>query len=236
MLAGAGRGLRVRFGESSLIRIFRTLEGRVESAILSELGPGDVFYDVGANVGWFSLLAARAVGPGGRVLAFEPSFANAALVQENAAVNRLDNVTVVCAALTDADGWLTFLDKGNLQGRLDKDDFAAQAEFRAGRNLKIQARVPVPVARLDSWLEQTGEPPPGLVKIDVEGAELGVLRGMAETLRSAGPTLVIELHRTQREVADFLDEAGYEHTPIEHPGRATRDVPPLCHILARPAP
>lgn len=235
VLSGAGRGLRVRFGESSLIRAFRTLEGRVETAILSELEGGATFYDVGANIGWYSLLAARAVGPAGRVLAFEPSFANAALTQANAAVNRLANVTVMCAALTDTDGWLTFLDKGNLQGRLDKDDFDAQGEFRAQRNQRVLARVPVPVARLDSWLEQTGEPPPDVVKIDVEGAELGVLRGMVRTLESAGPTLVVEMHRTQREVADFLDGAGYEHAPIEYPDRPTRDTPPLTHVLARPA-
>jgi FkbM family methyltransferase len=234
VLNGTGRGLRVQFGESTLARAFKTVEGRVETAIIGELADGKVFYDVGANIGWYSLLAARVVGPGGRVLAFEPSLSNASLAQHNASVNRFANVTVVCAALTDEDGWLTFLDKGNLQGRLDKDDFEAQAEFRAKRDQRVLGRSPVPVARLDSWLEQTGQPVPDVVKIEVEGAELGVLRGMARTIAASGPTLVIELHRTSQAVADFLDAAGYEHAPIEFAG-PTREAPPLVHVLARPA-
>src|SRR5436305_5767221 len=111
VLSGTGRGLPVRFGESTLIRAFKTVEGRVETAIVAELAGGKVFYDIGANIGWYSLLAARAVGPEGRVLAFEPSLLNASLAQHNAAVNHFANVTVACAALTDHDGWLTFLDQ-----------------------------------------------------------------------------------------------------------------------------
>jgi FkbM family methyltransferase len=234
VLKGNGRGLRVRFGESALTRAVATVEGRVENAILDQLHGGGVFYDVGANVGWYSLLAARAVGSGGHVVAFEPSLSNAELVRRNAATNGFANVTVVCAALTDEDGWLTFLDKGNLQGRLDKDDFDAQARRRAKRDQKVKGQVPVPVAKLDSWLAETGQPAPGVVKIDVEGAELGVLRGMADTLRAHSPTLVIELHGTRDEVADFLDDAGYGHAPIEL-DVPTREAPPWAHLLARPA-
>ena len=234
MLSGSGRGLRVRFGESTLIRAFKTVEGRVEKAILGELGPGRVFYDVGANIGWYSLLAARAVGPvrpgaGLRALADQRRSGRAQRRGQ-----RPRNVTVVCAGLTDEDGWLTFLDKGNLQGRLDKDDFDAQAQWRAKRDQRVHGRTPVPVAKLDTWLEQTGEPAPDVVKIDVEGAELGVLRGMSGTLARSGPTLVIELHRTNAEVADFLDSVGYEHATIEF-AVPTREAPPLAHVLARPA-
>jgi FkbM family methyltransferase len=235
VLSGRGRGLRVRFGESLLTRALKTVEGRVEEAILGNLGRGQVFHDIGANIGWYSLLAARAVGPEGRVLAFEPSLSNASLAEHNAAVNHFGNITVVCAGLTDEDGWMTFLDKGNLEGRLDKDDFDAQAKRRASRDQRIVGRTPVPVARLDSWLEQTGEPAPDLVKIDVEGAEVGVLRGMAATLERRRPTVVIELHGTNAGVADFLDSVGYEHRAIES-GQPTREAPPQAHVLARPAP
>lgn len=234
VLSGTGRGLRVRFGDSTLIRAVKTVEGRVETAILGELAPGRVFYDIGANIGWYSLLAARVVGPEGRVVAFEPSLENASLAARNAAVNRFANVTVVCAALTDEDGWMTFLDKGTLQGRLDKDDSASQAEFRARRDQRIRGRIPVPVARLDTWLAQTGEQPPDVVKLDVEGAELGVLRGMRATIEASSPTLVIELHRTNEVVADYLDAVGYEHTPIDA-DVPTREAPPLSHIIARPS-
>jgi len=234
VLGGNGHGLRVRFGESALTRAVSTLERDVEETILAHLHAGDVFYDVGANIGWYSMLAARAVGPSGGVLAFEPSVLNAAYVQQNAAVNHFANVTVICAALTDRDGWVSFLDKGNMQSRLDKDDFDAQAERRARKDQKVKGNRPVPATTLDSWLAQTGQPPPTLVKIDVEGGELGALRGMAQTLEQHGPTLVIELHNTALVVADFLDTVGYRHAPIEV-DVPTRHAPGQAHVLARPA-
>jgi FkbM family methyltransferase len=233
VLRGNGRGLRVRFDESALTRAVSTIEGHVEEAFLANLHPGEVVFDIGANIGWYSLLAARAVGPSGRVLAFEPSLANAALVQRNAASNHFANVSVIPAALTDQDGWMTFLDKGNLQGRLDKDDFDAQTQRRATRDQKVKGTSLVPVSRLDSWLEQTGQPAPGLVKMDVEGSEVGVLRGMTQTLKDSAPTLIIELHGTNAQVADLLDAAGYRHAPIEV-GTTTREAPYWAHVLARP--
>ena len=74
---------------------------------------------------------------------------------------------------------------------------------------------------------------PDVVKIDVEGAEVGVLRGMAHTLEHARPTLIVELHGTREEVAEALDRAGYEHRAIEG-GAPTREAPWWAHILARP--
>ncbi|MCW2969034.1 MAG: FkbM family methyltransferase [Solirubrobacterales bacterium] len=233
VLRGNGRGLRVRVG-GSIMRVAGRGEPQVEQAYLELLRPGDVVYDVGANIGWYSLLAARVVGPAGRVLAFEPSLENALFAQQNAAVNGLDNITVVPAALTDRDGWMTFLQGGSVEGRLEKDDSAAQAERRASRNMRFEGRTQVPVTTLDSWLAQTGEPPPSVVKIDVEGAEVGVLRGMEQTLRGAGPTLIIELHGTRDEVADQLDHSGYEHFTIER-DVPTRQAPWWAHVLARPS-
>jgi hypothetical protein len=61
-----------------------------------------------------------------------------------------------------------------------------------------------------------------------------VLQGMLETLRSAKPVLIVELHGTREEVADFLDGVGYEHSPIEV-DVATRQAPWWVHLLARPA-
>jgi FkbM family methyltransferase len=232
ILGGAGRGLRVRFGESALTRAVARVEPQVEDTLLSLLRPGGVFYDVGANVGWYSLLAARAVGSAGRVVAFEPSVSNAALLQENIAANRFANVTTIAAAVTDRSGWATFLYGGSLEGRLDKDDCEAQSQRRAARKTPKRSSV-VPIVALDSWIAETGQAPPSVVKIDVEGAEVGALRGMAGTLLSAKPALLIELHNTRAEVADLLDEIGYEHAPIESDA-PTREGPWWAHVLARP--
>jgi FkbM family methyltransferase len=232
VVRGPGRGLRVCVGESNLSRVFGGGEPLVEKAFLELLQPGDVVFDIGANIGWFSILAARRVGAG-QVLAFEPEVENAALTQRNADRNRLANVTVVAAAVTDRDGWARFLSKSSLKGRLDKDDDATQAARRAAHEQRVKRTVPVPVLSLDRWLEQTQEAAPQLIKIDVEGAEIGALRGMQETLRSAKPTLIIELHGTRDAVLDLLDSFDYEHSAIEV-DTPTREAPNWVHVLARP--
>lgn len=232
VLRGRGRGLRVRVGDS-IMRVAGRGEPEVEKAMLDLISPGDVVYDVGANIGWYSLLAARAVGPAGSVLAFEPGLENALFAQQNAELNGLSNVTVIPAALTDEDGWMSFLQRGSLEGRLEKDDSDAQAARRARGTFAVTGRTLVPIARLDTWLAESGQRPPHVVKIDVEGAEVGVLRGMEQTLRSQGPTLIIELHGTREEVLDELDGVGYEHRAIEYDG-PTRQAPWWAHVLARP--
>ncbi len=200
-----------------MLRLISTIEGEVESALLGLLRPGETVYDVGANIGWFTLLAARQVGPSGRVVAFEPSLANAAYCKSNAAGNGLGNITVIPAAVGDRDGWASFADDTSLKGRLSDE---------GGDE--------VPILSLDTWLSETGQAPPQVIKMDIEGAECAALRGMGETLRTRRPTLIIELHGTNAEVADLLDAAGYEHRPIDH-GGSTRNAPWWVHVLATPA-
>jgi len=217
VLFGNGRGLKVRTGPSTLMRLVSSVEKEVESVLLDQVIPGQTVYDVGANIGWFSLLAARKVGPSGRVVAFEPSIANASFATKNAVSNGFDDLLVVPAAVSDEDGWATFSNETSLKGKLS-----------------ASGGVRVPVLSLDHWIAQTGERPPQVVKIDVEGAEGSALRGMRETLREHRPTLIIELHDTGGEVADFLDDVGYSHQPIDH-GAPTREAPWWVHVLATPA-
>jgi FkbM family methyltransferase len=193
------------------MRIVSSVEPEVERVFLDAIGPEDVVFDVGANIGWFSLLAARKARS---VVAFEPNVSNAAVARRNAARNGFENMTVVAGAVGDRDGWATFDDSTSLKGNLSD----------AGSTL-------VPVVRLDSWLES--REPPSVMKIDVEGAEGAVLGGMRDTLRSARPTLIIELHGTNSEVADLLEDAGYGHAPIDHLA-PTRDAPWWVHVLAKP--
>jgi FkbM family methyltransferase len=233
ILRGNARGLRISFGESSLSRTVRRSESQVEDKLLELVQPGDVVYDLGANIGWYSLLAGRRVGPAGKVVAFEPFIENAAYLERNAARNGLANVVVVPAAVGDEDGWAMFLAHGSLQGRLDKRGNDAPAKGRTGRDLDSRRRIPVPVLALDTWIAQAEQAPPSLVKIDIEGAEIRALRGMRETLRSARPTLIIELHGTRVEVLELLDGAGYEYEAIECDVPMSQ-APWWAHVLARP--
>jgi len=197
------------------MRLAATIEAEAESAFVSLMKPGATVYDVGASIGWFSLLAAREVGSNGTVCAFEPSVMYASLIEANARSNRFANVSVIAAAVADHDGWAYF-SADDLQGRLSD----------AGSSC-------VPVLSLDTWVATTGQPPPDVVKIDVEGAETRVLRGMSEIIRSRHPTLLIELHDTASEVAEALTEFGYNHRPLEFPC-ATHEAPRWAHVLATP--
>jgi FkbM family methyltransferase len=216
VLAGNGRGLRVHVGPSSLMRVVSTVEAEVERTFLDLLHPGDVVYDVGANIGWFSLLAARKVGPEGAVFAFEPSLANVVYLRMNVETNELTNVVAIPAAVEQRDGWGSFSEDSSLEGHLSSD----------GGSL-------VPLVSLDAWPDLVGCRPPDVLKVDVEGAEADVLRGMKTLLRTAKPVLIIELHGTDAEVAEVLGSAGYTHSPI---GAATDDADrgSPSHIIARP--
>lgn len=209
----------------------------MEEVFLGLLREGDVVCDIGANIGWYGLLAARRVGPGGKVFAFEPALLNAALAEKNARQNRLDNLIVVPEAITDREGWLTFLDRGSLMGRLDKDDSEAQAKRRATRTgkVKVKGETVVRVTTLDQWLAAADQPPPNVIKIDVEGAEAGVLRGMRQTLTRAKPAVIVELHGTMPEVVEVLESVGYEHAFIGQAGD-TRGASAQTHLIARPRP
>jgi FkbM family methyltransferase len=135
------------------------------------LRPGQVFVDVGANVGFLTLVAARQVGPKGQVFAFEPGPLNFALLSANVAVNHYRNITLENAAVTDRSGTI------NLHvcatGGSDNRVTGAIAEG-SGREC-----VPVRSVALDDYLQDKAV---DLIKIDVQGAEPMVMQGMARLM------------------------------------------------------
>nr|WP_281386461.1 FkbM family methyltransferase [Jiangella mangrovi] len=147
------------------------------------MSPGDVFYDIGANIGFFALLAAREVGPDGAAYAFEAVAEIAAAAERNAALNDLRNVTVVTAAVSDTDGTAELLLTTHPGG----------ATLAGGQTPPdLRGRRAVDTVRLDTLLAQDRVRPPKVVKIDVEGAEAAVLAGMAGILETHRPALICE--------------------------------------------
>ena len=146
--------------------------------LTSAVGRGATVIEAGAHVGYVTLQAARAAGPEGRVITFEPNPLTAPLVLENMAANGFeDRVTVVQMALSDAVGRSTFhLSGGGDTSSLYQPDGADEL-------------VEVEVTSLDDWLD------PSLlvdvVKLDIEGAEVAAVRGMVRTLERAGAGLVV---------------------------------------------
>ena len=151
---GAAAGLILVAERRSLAWLSGRVEAEVQDVLVERLGPGAMFVDVGASVGFFSLLAARLVGPGGVVVAFEPQPDAASSLRRNAQLNGFSMVEVVEAALSSWTG------KGALAG-IGK----ATAHIVDGREPEAQS---VEVTTLDESLAGRSEPPV-VVKIDVEG-------------------------------------------------------------------
>lgn len=161
----------------------RGYETAFEEATLACVRPGDVVWDVGANVGLYTVKFAAHVGGEGQVFAFEPSPAN----QERlaGAVAALPNVRVLPLALGDRDGAMRFAQGDDALGATSRLlDAAAKEEG-----------IEVRVARGDSLVRAGEVPAPNVVKADTEGFELDVLLGLGDVLRSpALRALCIEVH------------------------------------------
>jgi FkbM family methyltransferase len=183
------------------------------------LKPGMVFIDVGANDGYYTLFAARRVGPTGKVIAIEPSSRERAHLQRNLGRNGLDSVHVVSAALGAKAGVVDLhLAHGVHAGHNTLGEFAHDDVERASSER-------VPLETLDSVVARHGLRRVDLVKIDVEGGEAGVIAGACTVLSSMRPMLLMELNdralHAQRQSAAALlrtlrQDLGYEILVFSH--------------------
>jgi FkbM family methyltransferase len=202
------------------------LETAVQEALRRHLGPGDVLYDIGANLGFFSLLGAVFVGvERGRVYAFEPAPDNARAIRENAALNGLRNIEVLEQAAAAATG------RGRLQV-VDDQSWSVLEEY--GEHPGTQRVVDVELVAVDDLVASGELRPPTAVKIDVEGAELAVLEGMRRTLAEHRPAVICELHGTHADFVAFVEGADYRAVNLEGP-EPVESAGASGHALALPA-
>lgn len=157
-LASSGRGVLGGTWELERLRAFDAL-----------IRPGERFWDMGAHKGWITLLAARAAGPEGVVVAAEPAGVNLWFLRRHLEWNGVENVRVVAAAVSDRDGEARF------------GGSPSSVAFRLGEGDEVVA-----TRSIRSLVESDGLPPPTFLKLDVERAE-------ADALRGAGPYLTDDL-------------------------------------------
>jgi FkbM family methyltransferase len=185
----------------------------------SSIGVGMTVVEGGAHIGYVTLQSARAVGPSGRVFAFEANPRAVPVIERNLVANGLgERVTVVPSALAEAPGrHAFFLSGGGDTSSLHAPDGESE-------------RIDVAVTTLDSWLDSTVRV--DVVKLDIEGGEVAALRGMRETLARAGPGLVVfaecnpsMLERSgssTSELVDVLQRQGLEVRWIDESQGTTR--------------
>lgn len=183
--------------------------------LAAALEPGGCFYDVGANVGIYALSAARLVGPAGAVHAFEPVPDTAKIMLTLAEQNGLDCVRLVGSALGEREGEVTITIVAGASGL---------AHVGPGERGGGPDGITVPMTTLDGYW--SGDQPPDLIKIDVEGHEAAVLRGATALLRAARPAVVVEMipkhlarsGATPGDIAETLTACGYEFYDLTRRG------------------
>lgn len=178
------RGLRIAYPGTDLTRQqYLAVQQPLMRYLASALQPGMTFVDIGANLGFYSLVGANLVGPQGHVHSIEPSRDTLKLLYDNIQRNGLANITVYPCAVGAEQLEQTFFVRRYMQ---TNSLFAQHIDSRYQENLPVIASYPVMVQPLDNLVQG----PVDVIKIDVEGGELEVLAGMARIL-AENPKLCI---------------------------------------------
>ncbi|HTR90061.1 MAG TPA: FkbM family methyltransferase [Solirubrobacteraceae bacterium] len=225
ILSGPARGLRINLHGSFVGFATGTAERPLQQAMLQELTPGATFFDIGANVGFITMLAARLVGPSGRVVAFEPVPQNVAAIRENLAMNSIGWAEVREGAVGGGSG----------EASLIVSDVSAFSRL-AAVSVPTGARetIAVAVSSIDDLVSSGAVPPPDVVKIDVEGAELEVIEGMRHTIAEHRPVLLCEVHDCNVAYVELMRSLGYETVNLDEAGVPVELGHRNAHTLARP--
>lgn len=206
ILQGRLRGWKWIAGSSNHGCWLGTYEFAKRRAFEAAVTAGATVFDVGAHVGFYTLLASTLAGRDGRVFAFEPEPRSLRYLREHLRLNDVTNVTIIEAAVSAATGVARFNEGPRFStGRLSED-----------------GGITVRTVALDELVATGQVPMPQCIKIDVEGTELDVLAGARQILTKARPTLFLATHSTtiHEHCCTFLRDLGYclesiDSTPLE---------------------
>lgn len=172
---------------------------------LLKKNPPNCAWDVGANIGYWTLFFAGFSPPISQIVSFEPDAMNRKLLQMNIERNHLANVTVRACGLSDHVGVATFHVDGmtGSTGSLEADhDFIGKHYGARQRTVEVE------ISTIDNEIAQ-GRTPPGFIKIDVESHELSVLKGAERTLAEVRPAMIVEVSANHDAVAEILRRHRY---------------------------
>ena len=238
-IATTGDGLRMHVRFPDMIQTYIYLFGCWEPAatqwLKSRLRPGDVFVDIGANVGYFSLLAAKLVGPSGKVIAIEASPTTAGELEKNVRLNGLgDQIAVICAAVSDCEKSVDMFRAP--PSNLGASTIVSAVAQRKGHSFEATVRAfPLPALIDIKQLRRAR-----LIKVDVEGAEAAVFDGVrqclpelkeAEWIFEFTPQALQEQGRDASDVLRIFTESGYRLYRIENSYSLDAYLRPAKRIL-----
>lgn len=175
------------FGTSAELLIFKTHEPVSTKIIEKKLKRGMTCLEIGANIGYYTLLEHKIIGNEGKIIALEPSPVNFDILQKNVKSQKIENIILKNIAGGDIDGNVKFLiyeGAGN-----------SCMVIQEGQKQKWPGKIiDVPIRKIDSVLEELGIEKIDFLRMDVEGYENHVLNGLSNTLKSSKPIIHIEVH------------------------------------------
>ncbi len=195
------------------------------------LKPGMTVIDIGANIGYFTLLSARIVGENGKVFAFEPLPQNYKVLSKNISTNNFKNVSAFQKAVSNSAGMLELYFNAKETG----------TPSLVGKSSSLSMHVSVETVTIDDFLkDQLGKV--DLIKIDVEGAEMMVLSGMLGIIKSSPSARIIcefcpdVLTRSGTDPLDYLkylNSIGFKHIYVMDDDRLTLDEVDFKKVIDR---
>ncbi len=189
--------------------IYEGFEKEETDYVVSVLNDGDVFIDIGANIGLYSLIASKIVGNTGKVICFEPSPSTFGRLIENMKLNDLKNIDLRNIGLSDAIKEMTFYVSNN--------GYDAWNSFAPSQDNKLESSIIVPVSTLDTELKDIDVSKIKLIKIDVEGWEKFVLFGGKDFFVNFNPIVMVEFTEENtfnagyavHDIYDIMQDFGY---------------------------
>lgn len=216
ILQGPLRGKRWIIGSQRHAFWLGSYEPHMQKLIAQELKPGGVFYDVGANVGFYSLLGSLLVRSG-KVFAFEPLPSNVAYLYKHLVLNSVANVEVFELAICDSVGASFFQQEGT----------GAMGHLHADGSLRVNT------ATLDSLLQQQRIAPPDYIKMDIEGAEPKALLGAKLCFQKHRPVVFLATHgkEVHKECWDILRSWNFDLRVVEQMSEDRAEI--VCRPMER---
>lgn len=219
ILQGPLRGKRWIVGSSSHGCWLGSYEFEKQRAFINHIQPGQVVFDIGAHVGFYTLLSSTLVGESGRVFAFEPYPPNAEQLHRHLLLNKVRNVEVVEAAVSDRVGSRDFqIAENSSMGHLSNKQMSGNT---------VQVRT----IALDQYMVDEGLPRPDVIKVDVEGEEFNVLQGAAKVFETGSVKLFLATHGAEvhKSCLGFLRDRGYSVSSLDE-----NDVETTSEVYAAP--
>lgn len=215
IMQGPAKGLRWIVGSQTHGMWLGSYEASKQELLRKLKLDGCTVLDIGANVGFYSMLLSRLVGPSGRVLSFEPLPRNVYFLNRHIILNRINNIEVYEAAVSDFNGRISF----------DASGDPSMGHLAENGTLKVSAM------RLDSLTELDSSA--RLVKIDVEGAEESVLRGGQKFFKTQRPVILLATHGQYATEAcrELLKSYGYSFEPLDRNAVEEDCGEWVCHPL-----